>query len=241
MSATGVSKLNQMNFYSEVNSGVSDFQVIQHIYEAGIRLECKQLTSASAILLYHQFFRASHDDYDKYLVASTCLFVAGKLDDDPLVLRDIINVFNRLLYKNSEPVSYDRYQLLRQSISRCELLILRMVKFQVNSETPHKYLFHYLKALTDWFDAKTMAEVPIARTAWSLLTDFYHDPACLAPDPKHLAVAVIYMTLQIYGTEVPCESQAQIPWYKVFCSDLTTEKIWDIMLDICSVYDEEKD
>ena len=54
---------------------------------------------------------------------------------------------------------------------------------------------------------------PIARTSWSLLQDFYHDPRVLEVNRPHLAVACIAVALETYGIQVPYASDTE--WYKV--------------------------
>ena len=82
-----------------------------------------------------------------------------------------------------------------------------------------QYLLHYLKFLKDWFDPYTWESVPLCNTSWALLTDSYHSNLALRYKPQHIAISVIQMALQSYGTEVPLQDSSALPWWKVMPSD----------------------
>ncbi|PNI12481.1 FAM58A isoform 6, partial [Pan troglodytes] len=64
---------------------------------------------------------------------------AGKVEEQHLRTRDIINVSNRYFNPSGEPLELDsRFWELRDSIVQCELLMLRVLRFQVSFQHPHK-------------------------------------------------------------------------------------------------------
>lgn len=73
------------------------------------------------------------------LIAATCLFMAGKLRNTDVKIRDIINVSNCTLFRGSEPLDLtDKYWAMRDAIVQAELLIMRMIKFQLSIPDPFK-------------------------------------------------------------------------------------------------------
>lgn len=110
------------------------------LVECSVKLHMKPLTSATASVLYHRFFRAaSPDDYDAFLVASSCLYLAGKIKDDPVKIRDVINVSHATLNRGATPLELgEEYWTLRDGIVQAELLITRMLKFDLGVVHPHK-------------------------------------------------------------------------------------------------------
>lgn len=59
---------------------------------------------------------------------------------------------------------------------------------------------------------------PITKTAFSLLQDFYHNPAVLNYKPAHIAISCLMLSMQIYGVKVPLsEDSHESPdlWFKV--------------------------
>jgi hypothetical protein len=201
------------------------------------------VTNATAVTLLQTFFKnIAKGPYDPYLIAASCLYLAGKIEDDHLRLRDVMNVVHTTLKGgDAEPLGLeDEYYNLREAITQAELLLLRMVSFRIKFSHPHKYLLHYLKSLRDWVSVDVWQKYPIARTSWSLLQDFYHDPDVLRFEPAHVALACVALALQTYGISVPYVGDAApLPWYTTLCETASKEKIWDIAVKIMDVYNKE--
>ncbi|XP_036082990.1 cyclin-Q isoform X4 [Rousettus aegyptiacus] len=222
---------------------------------------------ATACTIYHKFFcEINVDAYDPYLVAMSSLYLAGKVEEQHLRTRDIINVSNRYFHPGSEPLELDaHFWALRDSIVQCELLVLRVLRFQVSFQHPHKdggewladrgaavshsapkanwltgvslqYLLHYLISLKNWLNRYSWQRTPISVTAWALLRDSYHGGLCLRFRAQHIAVAVLHLALQAYGVEVPADAEAEKPWWQVFSDDLTKPVIDNIVSDLIQIY-----
>uniref|UniRef100_H3AA06 Cyclin-Q n=1 Tax=Latimeria chalumnae TaxID=7897 RepID=H3AA06_LATCH len=205
----------------------------------GIKLGMQSVPIATACTIYHKFFQeVSLDSYDPYLVAMSAIYLAGKVEEQHMRTRDIINVCHRYLNPHSEPLELDtRFWELRDSVVQCELLILRVLNFQVSFQHPHKYLLHYLVSVKNWMNRHAWERTPVAVMAWALLRDCYHSDLCLQHKPPHVAVAVLYFALQCYGVEVPADTEAEKPWWQVFSDDITKAIIDDITFQLIQVYD----
>ena len=59
---------------------------------------------------------------------------------------------------------------------------------------------------------------PIAKTSWSILQDFYHDPNVLVLDPSLISLSCIQLSLQSYGIAIPYSEANQKPWHLVSIS-----------------------
>ncbi|ELK25996.1 Cyclin-related protein FAM58A [Myotis davidii] len=67
--------------------------------EVGDKLEMPPIPLATACATYHKFFcEINLDAYDPYLVAMSALYLAGKVEEQPLRTHDIINVSNRYFH-----------------------------------------------------------------------------------------------------------------------------------------------
>nr|XP_025131816.1 cyclin-Q isoform X9 [Bubalus bubalis]XP_025131818.1 cyclin-Q isoform X9 [Bubalus bubalis] len=106
----------------------------------GVKLGMRSIPIATACTIYHKFFcEINLDAYDPYLVAMSSLYLAGKVEEQHLRTRDIINVSNRYFHPGSDPLELDsRFWEIRDSIVQCELLVLRVLRFQVSFQHPHK-------------------------------------------------------------------------------------------------------
>ncbi|XP_007484752.1 cyclin-Q-like [Monodelphis domestica] len=214
------------------------FKVTRFIMEAGVKLGMQSIPIATACTIYHKFFcETKLDAYDPYLIAMSAIYLAGKVEEQHLRTRDIINVSHRYLNPKSEPLELDSwFWELRDSIVQCELLMLRVLHFRVSFQHPHKYLLHYLISLKNWMNRHSWERTPVSLVAWALLRDSYHGVLCLRYPAPHIAVAVLYLALQCYGVEVPADSEAEKPWWQVFSEDLTKPVIDNIVSDLIQIY-----
>ncbi|XP_062396631.1 cyclin-Q [Sardina pilchardus] len=224
-------------------SGVSQeikthFRVCRFIIETGVKLGMRSMPVATACTLYHRFFRtASLEVYEPYLVAMSAIYLAGKVEEQHLRTRDIINVCYRFFHPGSEPMELDgKFWELRDSVVQCELLILRQLNFVVSFQHPHKYLLHYLVSVRNLLNRHAWSRTPIAETAWALLKDSYHGSVCVRHPPQHLALSVLYLTIQSYGVEMP---SGELEWWQALCDDISRGEIEDIMSELLQLYDME--
>ncbi|RZF38991.1 hypothetical protein LSTR_LSTR003734 [Laodelphax striatellus] len=220
----------------------STFFGVQFIFECGTKLNSHPLTIATAATLFHKFFKeAEKASYDQYLIASTCLYLASKMKDESLKVRDVINVSHNTLFRGSLPLDLgDEYWSMRDAIVQAELLIMRMLKFEVQTVHPHKFMLHYLKSLQGWLKPEDWKRVPLVQASYAFLQDFHYDPSILDVKPEHIAIAAIHLALQCYGVQVPftAEEEGNV-WYSVFVEDLNKDKVWELMEKIMNVYDSE--
>ncbi|KAL5013633.1 hypothetical protein ScPMuIL_007903 [Solemya velum] len=217
------------------------FHVVRFIHEAGMKLHLKSIPLSTASLIYHMFFQKnSLREFDPYLIATTALYLSGKTEEAHVKLRDVINVCYRTLHKTKPPLEMgELFWALRDSVSNCELFILRMLQFRVMLDHPHKYLLHYLKFIRDWFEPYKWDNLPITRTAWAILRDSYHGSVSLHYPAEHVAIAVLYLTFESLGVEPPHTNVCRSPWWKVFAEDVTLERIKSIIIEITKTYELE--
>ncbi|KAF0304214.1 Cyclin-Q [Amphibalanus amphitrite] len=210
--------------------------------DTGMKLDAKVMTVASASVLFHRFFReVNTTDYDVYLIAGSCLYLAGKLEDQTLKARDVINVTQATLRPGGRPLDMDEaYWNLRDALVQAELLVLRMLRFNTDFEHPHKYLLHYMVSLEDWLGDVVFHRLPLRRTAWTLLRDSYMDPFILDVKPQWLALACIHVSLQCYGLNVPGSVEGGKTWYETMCPSCSRETLWDVTEKVLDVYGQEQ-
>lgn len=83
--------------------------------------------------------------------------------------------------------------------------------------TTLQFLVHYLKTLEDWVGHNNWIKTPVARTAWSVLQDFHHDPAIISYPPQAVAIAAVKISMDVNGAQVPlCEAVGKNNWQKVW-------------------------
>lgn len=214
------------------------FRVCRFVMETGVKLRMRSVPVATACVLYHRFFEhVSLKAYEPYLVAMSCLYLAGKVEEQHIRTRDIINVSHRYFNSNSAPLECDKeFWDLRDSVVQCELLILRQLNFYVFFEHPHKYLLHYLTSVRSLVNRHAWSRTPVAETSWALLRDCYHGVMCIRHTPQHIAVATLYLALNSYGVELPVGEKE---WWQVLCEDISKLDIEAVISDLLHLYDLE--
>ncbi|KAL1110138.1 hypothetical protein AAG570_008215 [Ranatra chinensis] len=185
---------------------------------SGYKLKCHPVTIATAATIFHRFFReVDPSGYDKYLIAATALYLAGKARDENHKLRDVINVTHNTLHRGSPPLELkEEYWNRRDAIVQAELLIMRLLKFEITLNNPHKYLLHYLKTLQGWLPRDVWENIPLAQSSFAFLQDFHHSSTVLDYPPHIAAIGCIHLAMQCYGVQVPYIDETEdLMWYNV--------------------------
>ncbi|XP_055356833.1 cyclin-Q-like isoform X2 [Paramacrobiotus metropolitanus] len=237
-------------------------QVILFIQECGLKLDARELTVATGCMLFQRckrlmqkssdtlednakntgnssaFGKAMNIFEDDYSLACGCLLLAGKIEENHLNVRKLINVAYNTVFRDRELTNIDDYYALRTSFMTLELWILRLMNFHPDCHHPHKYLVCFLKVLEDWLPRGVLREHPVIGVCWALLRDSYCTSLVMDVLPEHLAVAVIACALQIFHVAVPVSESGQ-PWTKALCSDLDQTQLDAIVQILISVYSEQ--
>jgi len=220
-------------------------KLYQFVIEAGVKLEARTTTTATAVSILYRFINniSSEVEYCPYTAAAASIYLAGKVDEDLLKIRDVINVCHRILHPLEQPLEVDdNYWDMREGLGKLEMLILRTLQFKLTYSHPHKYLLHYLNTLQNWMPRNRWLEkIPVARTAWILLRDCYVCPdVVMKNDPKDVAVGVIFVSLRIYGEQIPnANDNDKTPWWKILHKEMRTETLKNISHKILNVYDND--
>uniref|UniRef100_A0A0D9XC48 Cyclin-like domain-containing protein n=1 Tax=Leersia perrieri TaxID=77586 RepID=A0A0D9XC48_9ORYZ len=78
------------------------------LQDLGMRLKVPQVTIATAIVFCHRFFlRQSHAKNDRRTIATVCMFLAGKVEETPRPLKDVILISYEIIHKK-DPAAVQR-------------------------------------------------------------------------------------------------------------------------------------
>ena len=67
--------------------------------------------------------KKSVESIDESLIACTCLYLASKVEENPIKLKELLCTFYECLNKNDE-LSFDKFQELTNSVTFCEIFNL---------------------------------------------------------------------------------------------------------------------
>ncbi|KAJ4916669.1 Cyclin-L1-1 [Raphanus sativus] len=184
------------------------------IQEGGILLKLPQAVMATGQVLFHRFYcKKSLAKFDVKIVATSCLWLASKLEENPKKARQVIIVFHRMECRRENlPLDHldlfsKKYSELKVELSRTERHILKEMGFVCHVEHPHKFISNYLATL------ETPPE--LRQEAWNLANDSLRTNLCVRFRSEVVACGVVYAAARRFQVPLP-ESP---PWWKAFDAD----------------------
>eukprot|EP01120_Amphizonella_sp_Union-15-10_P010508 TRINITY_DN4212_c0_g1_i1.p1 TRINITY_DN4212_c0_g1~~TRINITY_DN4212_c0_g1_i1.p1 ORF type:complete len:342 (+),score=69.57 TRINITY_DN4212_c0_g1_i1:92-1117(+) len=198
------------------------------LQKAGMELNLPQLTIYTGIVYFHRFF-AKNDfkDYDCYTVGTTCLFLAGKCEETPKKLKDVIIVTHGLRHKDAPRLNpeSEEYKQFREQILINERIVLQTIAFDLRIEHPYTYLLQYIK--------KIDGDRDLAQVAWNFINDSLRTVLCLQFKPQLIALAAIYLSSKFLKKELTVEQDGK-GWWDVL--DANIPDLEDISNQILDLY-----
>lgn len=237
---------------------------MNHLFDCAKRLDLKSQTVCSAAIYYHKFFaklkktktdsssaarsptdtRSSTDankSIDPDLIACTCLYLASKVEENPVKCKELLSAFNECVNKSDE-LSFQKFTELNASIVFCEMLVCQLIDFDLNNRLPHNYLLHYLKSLNEWlFDNRNQA-TQFSNLCWSLLADFYRDADCIREPfaPQEIAIAILQIAIRVFKDNLeqndPNRNLERILNYTARLYDADKSNLWRINLIVMRTF-----
>ncbi|KAF9458646.1 cyclin-like protein [Collybia nuda] len=204
------------------------------IHQAGILLKQKQVAVAAAQILFQRFwFVTSMKQFGVGDVGMGALYLASKLEECPLRMRDLINVYDLLLQRaahslNSQstefvyaPMSYfgTTFYDLKDALVVAEMQILKRLGFNVHVVLPYGTLVNYLRVL-----GLTSRE-DVCTRAWGYLNDALQTPVYALYQVPSIVSAAILLTVRHLSISLP--STPPNCWWELF------DATWDDVRSIC--------
>ncbi|KAH7929767.1 cyclin-like protein [Leucogyrophana mollusca] len=218
------------------------------IHQAGILLKQKQVAVATAQILFQRFwFVTSMKQFGIGDVGMGALYLASKLEECPLRMRDLINVYDLLLQQTTHsltsqlstkgkdvfkyaPMSYfgNTFYDLKDALVVAEMQILKRLGFNVHVVLPYGTLINYLRVL-----GLTSHKEACAR-AWGYLNDALQTPVYTLYAVPTIVSAAILLSSRHLG--IPLPSTPPNCWWDLF--DAPWEDVWSVCGYIMRLYRE---
>ncbi|KAF8162926.1 cyclin-like protein [Crassisporium funariophilum] len=208
------------------------------IHQAGILLKQKQVAVAAAQILFQRFwYVTSMKQFGVGDIGMGALYLASKLEECPLRMRDLINVYDLLLQRATHslgskpdedfhyhPMSYfgSTFYDLKDALVVAEMQILKRLGFNVQVVLPYGTLINYLRVLgmTSSGDACTKA--------WGYLNDAHQTPVYALYQIPTIVCSAIFLTTRHLGIPLPSN------WWELF--DASWEDVWSVSGYIMRLY-----
>ncbi|ONK60747.1 uncharacterized protein A4U43_C08F22130 [Asparagus officinalis] len=205
------------------------------LQDLGMRLKVPQVTIASAILFCHRFFlRQSHAKNDRRTIATVCMFLAGKVEETPRPLKDVIIVSYEIMHKK-DPSAVQKikqkevYEQQKELIILGEKVVLTTLGFDLNVNHPYKPLVEAIKKFK-------VAQNALAQVAWNFVNDGLRTSLCLQFKPHHIAAGAIFLAAKFLKVKLP--SDGDKVWWQEF--DVTPRQLEDVSNQMLELYEQNR-
>ncbi|XP_006285958.2 cyclin-T1-2 [Capsella rubella] len=192
-------------------------------------LKVPQVTIATAMVFCHRFFiRQSHVKNDRWTIATVCMLLAGKVEETPLDLQDVIVAFYEVIHKKDLARSQRKqvYEQKKDLILRGEELVLSTLNFDIHIVHPYKPL---AEAMMRYMLPKANAQL-----AWNFVNDSLRTSLCLQYTPQHIAAGALFLAADVQKVNLKLYAE-------VLCQDfgITTCQLKDIQGQMHDLYERK--
>ncbi|KAI3953730.1 hypothetical protein MKW98_017554 [Papaver atlanticum] len=205
------------------------------LQDLGMRLKVPQVTIATAIIFCHRFFlRQSHLKNDRRTIATVCMFLAGKVEETPRPLKDVILVSYEIIHKK-DPAAVQRikqkevYEQQKELILIGERVVLATLGFDFNVNHPYKPLVEAIKKFK-------VAQNALAQVAWNFVNDGLRTSLCLQFKPHHIAAGAIFLAAKFLKVKLP--SDGEKVWWQEF--DVTPRQLEEVSNQMLELYEQNR-
>ncbi|KAG9450181.1 hypothetical protein H6P81_010146 [Aristolochia fimbriata] len=203
------------------------------LQDLGMRLKVPQVTIATAIIFCHRFFlRQSHLKNDRRTIATACMFLAGKVEETPCPLKDVILVSYEIIHKK-DPAAVQRikqketYEQQKELILLAERVVLATLGFDLNVQHPYKPLVEAIKKFK-------VAQNALAQVAWNFVNDGLRTSLCLQFMPHHIAAGAIFLAAKFLKVKLP--SDGERVWWQEF--DVNPRQLEEVSNQMLELYEQ---
>jgi cyclin T len=108
------------------------------VRKLGAALKLRLVSISTAQVFLHRFYsRQSFKTHDRWIVATTCVFLACKVEEDVRKLEVVLHAHVEAREQERLQRDSKEYQTLREKVLLCERILLHTMGFDISVEHPH--------------------------------------------------------------------------------------------------------
>ncbi|KAK8458217.1 hypothetical protein SEVIR_3G336500v4 [Setaria viridis] len=207
------------------------------LQDLGMKLKVPQVSIATAMVFCHRFYlRQSHAKNDRRIIATVCMFLAGKVEETPRPLKDVIVVSYEIIHKK-DPNAGQRikqqkeiYDKQKELILLGERVVLVTLGFDLNIHHAYKPLVEAIRR----FNVGGANALP--QVAWNFVNDGLRTSLCLQFEPHHIAAGAIFLAAKFLKVKLP--SDGDKIWWQDF--DVTPRQLEEVSNQMLELYEQNR-
>ncbi|XP_015118064.1 cyclin-K isoform X2 [Diachasma alloeum] len=201
------------------------------IFDVGTNLGLGYNTMATGVMYFHRFYMFhSFKEFPRYVTASACIFLAGKVEETPKMFEDIIKTARTLLDKK-ELRKFGRNP--RTEMMTIERILLHTIKFDLLVDHPNNYVPKYAKCLRG--SKKRIGN--IVQSAWNFARDSLYTTLALQWEPEIIAIAFMYLAGKL-GKFTLVDGKGRLRWWDAYVEDVSVDLLEGICHQLLDSYDQ---
>ncbi len=229
-------------------------KAIEFLQNAGMKLRLPQLTIATAVVLFQRFYVVhSLKRYDLFKLAAAALFLAGKVEETPKKLRDVVMTAwemdpRRKPEERDKPLTEEspEFWQLKEKILDNERELLRVVAFNLQVDHPYKFLLTAVKSVggskgksscCSFCFLSNCLSKELAHFAWNFVNDSLKTTLCLQYPPQVIGVAVLDLASKAMQVKLPGPPDRPRWWYEEEGYGVTPEQVEDVCDQLLALYE----
>lgn len=182
-------------------------------------------------------------------MAAACLFVGGKVEEQPKKLFMLLPVVHQLKRKRAgksiepgfKPDSRG-FRELKERVLASERALLQAMRFDLVVDQPYGPLIEFAKAVTVASESKCPNE--IVQKAWNYVSDSFMTPLCVQYRPEVIAAALLNLAGSMSEKALVLRDEAarrdlgpDRQWWLAFLPDTKVTEIEDICHQLLNLYE----
>lgn len=207
---------------------------VRFILEIGRTMSLYHLTLATGAVYFHRFYMFhAFQDFPRYVVATCCLFLAGKAEETPKKCRDIVRTV-RTLTNDKQFATFGLDP--KEEIMVLERVLLQTIKFDLQVDHPYQSIIKFAKSLKG--DSAKLHKM--VQMSWTFVNDSLCTTLCLQWEPEIIAIAVMYLAAKLSKFEVKdWENRKELGhehWWDMYVDNLETADLEEICHQVLDLY-----
>ncbi|KAL8093382.1 hypothetical protein AgCh_035307 [Apium graveolens] len=166
-------------------------------------------------------------------IATVCMFLAGKVEETPHPLKNVILVSYEIIHKKDPAIAQrikqkEVYEQQKELILMGERVVLATLGFDLNVHHPYKPLVEAIKKFK-------VAQNALAQVAWNFVNDGLRTSLCLQFKPHHIAAGAIFLAGKFLKVKLPSDG---LIWRQEF--DVHPHQLEEVSNQMLELYEQNK-